>query len=137
VAASITANTIPVTQQAQQIFVQNTEDLTQVRETVNSALSELTYTGLDPIQLDQVISPLQQWQGGLNDIIETSTWMAEMLGNTWRLIQKNEQDNVDLASGVTVQQEPAGERMPAWSGDTTLEPGQTVGLRQAVEDPLL
>src|SRR5215475_9174577 len=93
VPAPITANTVPVTQQAQQLFVQNTDDLNQVSKTVDSVICQLTNTGMDPVSIDQLTAGLQQWNTALGDIILMSQWMAEVLGDTWQKTLKNEQDN--------------------------------------------
>jgi hypothetical protein len=111
------------------------DDLIKVQDTLNSALSELTNTGMDPVDLGPLMSSLQQFDSALDDIISMSHWMAETLGTTWQKIQQNEQDNTDLASGLTVQPEPP-EFLPeaqGSAGDTTLAPGQTIGLCVALE----
>jgi response regulator of citrate/malate metabolism len=126
--APVTANTIPVTQQAQLIFATNASTLSKVRDTVDSVTSNLTNSGADPVSTNQLTAALERWNAALDDIISTSYWMADMLDTTWRLIQKNEQDNTDLAAGLTEQPEPT---MPPLSrlnaaNDTTVAPGQTV-----------
>jgi len=133
--APVTANTIPVTQQAQQIFAENANTLSKVRETVISVTSSLTNSGADPVSTNQLTAALERWNAALDDIISTSYWMSEMLDTTWRLIQKNEQDNTDLAAGLTVQPEPTMPLLPRLNAadDTTVAPGQTVGFGVAIQ----
>jgi hypothetical protein len=139
VTAPITANTITVTQQAQQVFEQNTTDLSQLQDTVTSALSDLTNSGMDPVSLGQLTGALEQWDAALQDMISLSEWMAETLETTWQLIQKNEQDNTDLASGLTVQAEPLEPVLPPLSmaDNTTVAPGQIVQTGRVTEGTLL
>jgi hypothetical protein len=136
VPAPVTANTVTVTQQAQQLFVQNTDELNQVRRAVDSVICQLTNTGMDPVSIDQLTAGLQTWNTYLDDIITTSQWMAETLGVTWQRILKNEQDNTDLAAGLTLAPEPPGQRMK-WSHPTgaTVAPGQTIRLRETLVEP--
>jgi hypothetical protein len=138
VPAPITANTVLVTQQAQQLFTQNAHDLDQVRKTVDSVICQLTNTGMDPVSIDQLAAGLKQWNTSLDDMITMSQWMAEALGVTWQRIQKNEQDNTDLAAGLTVPDEPQGPRLElSHPTGATVAPGQTVGLRMAIRKPSL
>jgi hypothetical protein len=67
-----------------------------------------------------------------------SYWMSDTLETTWRLIQKNEEDNVDLASGLTVQAEPTMRRLSRLNAadDRTVAPGQTVGFGVRLADHL-
>src|SRR5262249_20425627 len=111
--------------------------LSQVRDTVTAAVCWLTNTGTVAVSVDQLTAALWEWLYGLDDIISTSWWMADTLGDTWRLIQKHEEDNTDLAAGITNQAEPLAPTLPRMlATGATVAPGQTVGSCARIQAPL-
>jgi uncharacterized protein YukE len=99
--APITATTIPVTQQAQGDFQNAVTSLRNISNQVNSSNSAL---GQAMISDSGTIyrQRITQWNGDLNDIINTLQQMTNQLEATWQQIQSNEQHNQDLASGVSI-----------------------------------
>jgi hypothetical protein len=132
----VSVSTIGVTQQAQQIFEQNTKTLNKVLDSVQSAMDELTNSGSDPVSIDTLTSALDEWTDACYDIITMNQWMAEMLYQTWTQIQQNEQNNVDLADGLSVQPEPGEVNPPPPSGNGgTVAPGATTHFMRALIEP--
>jgi hypothetical protein len=137
VTATVTQNTIPVTRQAQEAFNETVTALNKVEAQVLHAVSDLTNGGMVSVSASVFTAALEQWTLGFNDIVRTCRWMANQLGQTADQIQRNEDNNVDLASGLTAAAQPLAPRMALAMSTETFAPGQAVRMGIRSEGPLL
>jgi len=87
--AAITQNTIPVTRQAQETFHETVTALNKVVGQVYDAIDNLTNGGMVSVSGAQLTDGLQEWNWYFLDIVRTCQWMADTLGQTADLLQRN------------------------------------------------
>jgi hypothetical protein len=134
--APVTANTIPITRQAQGTFLETVTALNKVVSQVDAAMDHLTNGGMVSLSGAQFNAALQEWNWYFLDIVRTCQWMADTLGQTAAQIQSNENNNLDLASGLSVMAEPLAPRMSIASSTMMIAPGQSIGLASRSVDPM-
>jgi uncharacterized protein YaiE (UPF0345 family) len=97
----VTQNTINVTQQAQEAFQTAAGDLTSIVSGVLDSNQQLTSSAMVSQAGAKFGGAVTQWTEDFNDLRGTLQWMADQLGNQWQTMQRNEQNNTDIAAGLS------------------------------------
>jgi hypothetical protein len=126
--APVTANTIPITRQAQGTFTDTVTALNRVAGEVYGAMGDLINDGMVSLSGAKFNAAVQEWNWYFLDVVRACQWMADTLGQTADQIQANEQNNVDLAAGLIVAAEPLAPGINIAQSNTMIAPGQTLGL---------
>jgi hypothetical protein len=101
--AAVTANTIPVTQQAQQLFEDTVNNLQTIAQAVDETRLHLVSNAM--VSQSSAIwgAAVNQWGEEFNKIIQDTQAMADMLGQTVQIIQQNESNQSELAGALQNQ----------------------------------
>jgi hypothetical protein len=98
---NLTQNEINATQQGQQAFEECVNSLTQIVSTVMQSNQQLTSNGMVSAAGQQYGKAIEQWCNDFEDIRGVTKWMADQLEATWQQMVANENNGVDIASGIT------------------------------------
>jgi len=105
--APVTANTLTVTQQAQQYFDDTVANLQTIANAVNESRTHLVSSAMISESGAAWGNAVNQWSEQFADIIQDLQSMSDMLGVTINVIVKNEGTNGDLVQQLA-QQATAG-----------------------------
>jgi hypothetical protein len=104
--APVTAATVPILYQAQGYFTEGVNALDQIITQVFESQAQLTSTAMITTAGAKFGGAVVQWTEDFNNIRNTLSQMAELLGFTAQKIQQNEQNNVALATGLPAADQP-------------------------------
>jgi hypothetical protein len=101
-----TQGVIAIYHQSQQAFLDAVSAMTSIVSSVLDSSQQLTTSAMVSTAGAAWGNAVVPWLDDFNDLRSTLQWMADQLGNQAQQMQNNEQNNVDLASGIQVQALP-------------------------------
>ena len=101
--APVTANTIPVTQQAQQLFQETANNLQTIAQAVDETRLHLVNNAMVSQSSAIWSAAVNQWGEEFYKIIQDTQAMADMLGQTVQIIKQNESNQSELAGALQKQ----------------------------------
>jgi hypothetical protein len=101
--APVTANTIPVTQQAQQLFSETASNLNTIAQAIDEARLHLVRTAMISDSSNIWSGAVNTWGEEFYKIIQDTQAMADMLGATVQIIQQNEGNQAEIAAQLHQQ----------------------------------
>jgi len=99
--SGVTQNEINATQQGQQAFQECVTALTSIASSVMQSNQQLTSNGMVSAAGAQYGKAIEQWCEDFDDLRGVTQWMADQLEATWQSMVANENNGVDLASGIS------------------------------------
>jgi hypothetical protein len=106
-ANQITANTLPITKQAQGYFLDHVASLNQILSQVEQARQACLDGAVKSPSASMWGESVAQWEVPFQKIIADCQWMSDMLGKTVQDLENNENNNAALVKAI--QQEVIAE----------------------------